>query len=155
MKSVTISIALILTLSSCTTTKTIPIAEVTGDADCITYKEVGGAVMCYNVKGYYTGIRQRTRYSRPLITSKDIKAFGVAMQGVGRSFKNMAPAPVIAPTYNSNSKKSNILYDSSGCTGSVVNGACTGIVLPNTPKYKCHGAVLHDGTCSGTVQRVY
>lgn len=51
--------------------------------------------------------------------------------------------------------KSNILYDSSRCTGSVVNGACTGIVLPNTPKYKCHGTVLHDGTCSGRVQRVY
>jgi hypothetical protein len=59
-------------------------------------------------------------------------------------------------TYNSNyNKKSNVLYDASGCTGIVVNGSCTGYVKPNTPKYKCHGTVLQDGTCSGTMQRVY
>lgn len=56
---------------------------------------------------------------------------------------------------NSNNKKSNVLYDASGCTGIVVNGSCTGYVKPNTPKYKCHGTVLQDGSCSGTMQRVY
>ena len=40
-------------------------------------------------------------------------------------------------------------------TGIVVNGACTGVALPNTPKYKCHGIAQHDGACSGSVQRVY
>jgi hypothetical protein len=59
------------------------------------------------------------------------------------------------PSGANSNNKSNILYDSSGCTGVVVNGSCTGYITPYTPKFECHGYVLPDGTCSGTMQRKY
>lgn len=156
MKPILIAILLILILSSCSTTKVIPIAEITGDPECITHKKVGGAVMCYNEEGRYTGLRERTTYTSYKVSAEHLNALANGLNKFNEGLNNL-PSTLNAPSYNSKPKKSSLIYDSSACGGTVFNGVCNGVekILPTTPKYKCHGVILHDGTCSGTSQRVY
>jgi hypothetical protein len=156
MKITLTSILLILILSSCSSTKVLPIAEVTGDSNCVTHKKVGGAVMCYNGEGRYTELRERTTYTSTKVSAEHLHALAYGMRKFQEGLSN-APSTSIVPSYNSKPEKSQTFYDRSVCGGTVLNGVCHGVekVLPSTPKYKCRGIVLHDGTCSGSLQRVY